>query len=125
MVGRILRALFYLYIKQKAKQTLKRRDNSSSTMSLQKDLTMELPPTTIATSSVDTTEKIIMAEATTEQIVSHVYDWAMGKIQPALTKSGDSEEFKNAMAIANEFEEWIDAESLGIEDIEIMSIERY
>jgi len=66
-----------------------------------------------------------MTEATTEQIVAYVYDWAMGKIQPALTKSGDSEEFKNAMAIANEFEEWIDAESLGIEDIEIMSIERY
>jgi len=125
MVGRILRALFYLYIKQRAKQTLKRPDNSFSTMSLQKDLTMEPPPTTIATSSVDTTEKIIMTEATTEQIVAYVYDWAMGKIQPALTKSGDSEEFKNAMAIANEFEEWIDAESLGIEDIEIMSIERY
>ena len=125
MVGRILRALFYHYIKQKAKQILRKQDNSSHIMSSQKDLTTEPLPTTIATSSADTTEKITMAEATTEEIVGHVYHWAMERIE-TLTKTKTTDyQFKNAMAIAGEFEEWIDSETLGMEDIEIMSIERY
>jgi hypothetical protein len=94
-------------------------------MSSQKDLTTEPLPTTIATSSADTTEKIIMVEATTEEIVGHVYHWAMDRIE-SMTKTKPTEnQFKDAMAIAGEFEEWIDSETLGIEDIEIMSIERY
>jgi len=66
-----------------------------------------------------------MAEATTEEIVGHVYHWAMERIE-TLTKTKTTDyQFKNAMAIAGEFEEWIDSETLGMEDIEIMSIERY
>ena len=125
MVGRILLALLSHYIKQRAKQTLKRQDNSSSTTSLQNHLTTEPLPTTIATSSVDTTEKIIMAEATTEEIVGHVYQWAMDRIETMTKTKPSDEQFKDAMAIAGEFEEWIDSETLGLEDIEIMSIERY
>ena len=125
MVGKILRALLSHYIKQRAKQTLKRQGNSSSTMSSQKHLTTEPQPITIATSSVDTTEKTIMAEATTEEIVGHVYQWAMDRIETMTKSKPTDEQFKDAMAIAGEFEEWIDSETLGVEDIEIMSIERY
>ena len=125
MVGRILRALLSHYIRQRAKLILKKPDNSSSTMSSPKHLTTEPQPITIATSSADTTEKIIMAEVTTEEIVGHVYQWAMDRIETMTKSKPTDEQFKDAMAIAGEFEEWIDSETLGMEDIEIMSIERY
>jgi len=66
-----------------------------------------------------------MAEATTEEIVGHVYHWAMDRIETMTKSKPSDEQFKDAMAIAGEFEEWIDSETLGLEDIEIMSIERY
>jgi hypothetical protein len=66
-----------------------------------------------------------MAEATTEEIVGHVYQWAMDRIETMTKSKPTDEQFKDAMAIAGEFEEWIDSETLGVEDIEIMSIERY
>ena len=66
-----------------------------------------------------------MAEATTEEIVGHVYQWAMGRIETMTKTKPTDDQFKDAMAIAGEFEEWIDSETLGMEDIEIMSIERY
>ena len=125
MVWKILSGLLSRYIKQRAKQTLKRQDNSSSTMSSPKHLTTEPLPTTIATSSVDTTEKTIMAEVTTEEIVGHVYQWAMDRIETMTKSKPTDDQFKDAMAIAGEFEEWIDSKTLGMEDIEIMSIERY
>ncbi len=101
MVGRILRALFYHYIKQKAKQTLKRPDNSSHTMSSQKDLTTEPRGTTIATSSTGTSEKITM-ETQIEPVIQ-VREWALEKIQLL----HDADRHKNAKALAAEFEEWI------------------
>jgi hypothetical protein len=113
MVGRILRALFYLYIKQKAKQTLKRRDNSFSTMSLRRDLTTERQGTTIATSSTGTSEKIIMP-ATTEDIVAHVRSWS-------LDRAADMDIHKDdARAILAEFYEWIEPED---DELEIVSLE--
>ncbi len=115
MVGRILRALFYHYIKQKAKQTLKKPDNSSSTMSSQKDLTTEPRGTTIATSSTGTSEKIIM-NATTEDIVSHVRDWAIEKIELL----HESDRHRNARALLAEFEEWIEPDG---DELEIVSLE--
>jgi len=113
MVGRILRALFYHYIKQKAKQILKRRDNSSFTMSLQKDLTTERQGTTIATSSTGTSEKIIMT-ATTEDIVAHVRTWSLDR---AADKKVSKED---ARAILAEFYEWIEPDE---DELTIVSLE--
>ena len=113
MVGRILRALFYHYIKQRAKQTLRKRDNSSSIMSLQNLLTTEPLGTTIATSSTGTSEKIIM-NATTEDIVAHVRNWS-------LDRSADMSISKeDARAILAEFYEWIEPEG---DELEIVSLE--
>ena len=113
MVGRILRALFYHYIKQRAKQTLKRRDNSSSTMSLQNPLTAESPGIIIHKSSTDISEKIIM-NATTEDIVAHVRTWSLDR---AADKSVPKED---ARAILAEFYEWIEPED---DELEIVSLE--
>jgi hypothetical protein len=113
MVGRILRALFYHYTKQKAKQTLKRRDNSSSTMSLQKGLTTERQGTTIATSLTGTSEKIIM-NATTEDIVAHVRSWSLDRAADKSISKTD------ARAILAEFYEWIEPET---DELEIVSLE--
>ena len=113
MVRRILRALLYHYIKQRAKQTLKRRDNSSSTMSSRKDLTTERQGITIATSLTGTSEKIIMT-ATTEDIVAHVREWSLDR---AADKSVSRE---NARAILAEFYEWIEPET---DELEIVSLE--
>jgi hypothetical protein len=113
MVGRILRALFYHYIKQRAKLTLKKRDSSSSTMFLQKDLTTEPLGTTIATSSTGTSEKIIM-NATTEDIVAHVRTWSLDRAANMDIHRED------ARAILAEFYEWIEPEE---DELEIMSLE--
>ncbi len=113
MVGRILRALFYHYIKQRAKQTLKKRDNSSLIMSSQKDLTTEHRGTTIATSSTGTSEKITM-NATTEDIVAHVRTWSLDRAANMDIHRED------ARAILAEFYEWIEPEE---DELEIMSLE--
>ena len=117
LVDKVLAELSYHYMIQKARQTTKRPDNSSVTMSLRKDLTMEPPDTTIATSSQDTSEKIIMTIkfATTDEIVSYIREWSISKVETAKS-IGD----KNA--IYKEFEEWIEIEE-GDEDLEIMSID--
>ena len=113
MVGRILRALFYHYIKQRAKQTSKKPDNSSPTTSSQSPLTQEYQDTTIATSSTGTSEKTIM-NATTEDIVAHVRSWSLDR---AADMSVDKED---ARAILAEFYEWIEPES---DELEIVSLE--
>ena len=113
MVGRILRALFYHYIKQRAKQTLRKRDNSLPTMSSRKPLTAEPQDTTIATSSTGTSERTIM-NATTEDIVAHVRAWSLDR---AANMSVDKED---ARAILAEFYEWIEPES---DELEIVSLE--
>ena len=113
MVEKILRGLFFLYIKQKAKLTLKKPDNSLLTMSSQKGLTTEFPDTTIVTSSTDTSEKIIM-NATTEDIVAHVREWSIDR---AADKSISRED---ARAILSEFYEWIEPED---DELEIVSLE--
>jgi hypothetical protein len=129
----ILQGLLSHYIKQRAKQTLKRQDNSSETMSSSNLLTTEPLPTTIATSSADTTEKTIMAEPTTEEIVRHIHDWATDRITSLVQPPDpdyiavfepDSESVKDAMALASEFGEWFGDDDNSPE-IEIMSIEKY
>ena len=113
MVGRILRALFYHYIKQKAKQTLKRPDNYSLMEFSQNPLTAERLPTTIATSSTGTSEKTTM-NTITEEIVGYVRDWSLER---AADKSVSRED---ARAILAEFYEWIEPED---DEIEIVSLD--
>ena len=102
------------YIKQLAKQTSKKQDNSSSMESLQNNLTMVHQDTIIAISSQDISEKTIMDQVMTEDIVSHVRDWSIDKIEDA-TLVGDK------IALYAEFEEWIEIEDEG--DLEIVSME--
>ena len=114
-VDKILVELSCLYIKQVAKQTSKKQDNSLSTESLPNHLTQEDLPTTIATSSAGTSEKTIMME--TEDIVSEVREWAIGKVQEYNSKG--IERIYDQMAIMEEFDEWFDPE----ENLEVVSID--
>ena len=114
---KILVELSCLYITQLAKQTSKKRDNCSSTESLQNPLTQEDQHTTIATSSTGTSEKIIMT-ATTEDIVAHIRDWAINKVEEYNGKGVDR--IYDQMAIMEEFDEWINPE----EDFEVVSLEQ-
>jgi len=102
------------YITQLAKQTTKKRNNSSSTESSLNPLTTERQSTTIVTSSPDTSEKIIMKLDTTDEVVSHVREWSIDKLESA-ESIGDKD------AIYKEFEEWIEIEDE--EDVEVISLE--
>ena len=110
---KILVELSYHYIKQRAKQTLRRPDDSFSIMSSQNHLTTETQPSTIATSSTGTSERTIM-NATTEDIVAHVRSWSLDR---AADMSVDKED---ARAILAEFYEWIEPEN---DELEIVSLE--
>ena len=113
LAEKILVELSYHYIKQRAKQTSKRLDNSSQIMSSQNPLTTEPLPTTIATSSTGTSEKTIMA-TTTEDIVGHIREWSLDRAANMDIHKED------ARAILAEFYEWIEPEN---EDLEILSLE--
>ena len=112
---KILVELSSAYIKQLAKQTLKKQDNSSSTESLPNPLTQEDLHTTIATSSAGTSEKTIMME--TEEIVADVRQWAIDKVQEYNGKGIDR--IYDQMAIMAEFDEWFDPK----EDLEVVSLD--
>ena len=112
-VDRTLAELCSAYIKQLAKQTSKKQDNSSSMESLPNNLTMVHQDSIIAISSQDISEKITMDQVMTEDIVSHIRDWSIDKIDSA-TLVGDK------IALYAEFEEWIEIEEEG--DLEIISI---
>jgi len=102
------------YIKQLAKQTSKKQDNSSSMESLPNNLTMAHPDTIIAISSQDISEKITMDQVMTEDIVAHVREWSIDKIEEAVLV-GDK------IALYAEFEEWIEIDE-DENDLEIISI---
>ena len=114
-VDKTLVALSSAYIKQLAKQTLKKQDNSSSTESLPNPLTQGDLPTTIATSSAGTSEKTIMME--TEEIVADVRQWAIDKVQEYNGKG--IERIYDQMALMAEFDEWFDPQ----EDLEVISLD--
>ena len=114
-VDRTLAELSSAYIKQLAKQTSRKRDNSLSTESSPSHLTTERQSTTIVTSSPDTSEKIIMDMTTTEDIVLHAKNWAEERLEQA-------ESIGAKDAIYKEFEEWIEVDDDTIE-LEIMSLE--
>ena len=114
-VDKTLVALSSAYIKQLAKQTLKKQDNSLSTESSPNPLTQEDLHTTIVTSSAGTSEKITMME--TEQIVSEVRQWAIDKVQEYNGKG--IERIYDQLAIMGEFAEWFDPE----DDLEVISLD--
>ena len=114
-VDKILVELSSAYIKQLAKQTLKKQDNSSSTESSPNPLTQGDLHTTIATSSAGTSEKTIMME--TEEIVADVRQWAIDKVQEYNGKGIDR--IYDQMAIMAEFDEWFDPK----EDLEVVSLD--
>ena len=100
------------YIKQLAKQTSRKQDNSSSMECLPNNLTMVHPDTIIAISSQDTSEKITME--LTEDIVAATRAWSIERLD-----NGDLS-YEDQQALLSEFEEWIDPEG---SDIEIMSLQ--
>ncbi len=110
---KILVELSYHYIKQRAKQTLRRPEDSSPIMSSPNPLTAENQRSTIATSSIGTSEKIIM-ETTTEDIVAHVRSWSLDRAADMNINKED------ARAILAEFYEWIEPEG---DELEIVSLE--
>ena len=111
LVDKILVELSCHYIKHLAKQTTKRQDNSSQTMSSPNHLTRESPDTTIVTSSADTSEKITMME--TEDLVVKINEWAMDRfLEPLPTK--------DCLAIYQEFQEWLEPHG---EDLEVITLD--
>jgi hypothetical protein len=118
LVDKILVDLSYHYIKQRAKQTSKRPEDSSPTMSSPNPLTTENPPTTIATSSTDTSEKIIMETEIESEPVAHVREWAINKIELL----HEADRHKNAQALLAEFDEWINLPE-GVEELEYLCLE--
>ena len=101
------------YIKQLAKQTLRKQGNSLSTECLQNNLTMGHQSTTIATSSQDISEKITMEMKTTEEIVAYLREWSIDRIDTG------NLDWSEQQALAAEFKEWIEPE----EGLEIMALE--
>ena len=99
------------YIKQLARQTSKKQDNSSSMESLPNNLTMVHQDTIIAISSQDTSEKITME--LTEDVVAHASAWSIDRLD------NHDLSYEDQKALLSEFEEWIDPEG----DVEIMSMQ--
>jgi len=114
---KILVELSCLYIRQLAKQTTKKQDNSSPTTFSQNPLTTEPRGTTIATSSAGTSERTIM-KLETEEIVAHVRDWALGRIESYDCQ--DISKIYDQMAIIDEFVEWI---NISDDELEIVSLD--
>jgi len=107
LVNQILVVLLSHYIKQRAKQTLKKPDNSLSTMSSQSPLTTENQHTTIAISSADTSEKTTMVNKTTdEDLIVGIVNWSIDRIHQLA--EGDLQSQFDAVAISEEFFDWID-----------------
>ena len=99
------------YIKQLAKQTSRKRDNSLPMEFLQNNLTMEHQSTIIAISSQDTSEKI-----TSEEIepVAQIRQWAIERLEAA-------ESIGAKAAIYEEFEDWIELDDK--DEVEYMCLE--
>ena len=100
------------YIKQLAKQTSKRRDNSFLKEYSLNHLATEHRSTTIVTSSPATSEKTIMRLDKTDEIVDQVRDWSVDRMEK-------TELVGDKIALYAEFEEWIELDDE--DSIEILS----
>jgi len=103
------------YIKQLAKQTMKKQSNSLSTECLQNNLTTEHQSTTIVTSSQDTSEKTIMDWDKTDEAVVYAREWSMDMIESDIP-------MENVKAIYEEFQEWIDVDENAV-SLEVLALE--
>ena len=103
LAEKILVELCYQYIKQVAKQTSKKRASYLQTTYSQNRLTMEAQRGTIATSSAGTSEKITMEK--TIEPVKYAREWSIDRIHELA--EGDIQSQFDAVAIAEEFAEWI------------------
>ena len=99
------------YIKQLARQTSKRPDNSLPTECLQNNLTMAHQSTIIATSSQDTSEKTTLEPI---EPVAQIRNWAIDRLEAA-------ESIGAKAAIYEEFEDWIELDDK--EEIEYICLE--
>ena len=105
--SRILAELSSAFIRRRAKLILKKPDNSSSPESSPNPLTQENPNTIIATSSADTSEKIIMET----DVVMQARDWAINRIEEmATTESVD--QIYDRLAMMDEWYEWFDLDKM-------------
>ena len=111
-VNKILVELSYHYIIQKAKQTSRKRDNSSLKEFLPSHLATEHRSITTVTSSLDTSEKTITILDKTDEMVDEIREWSINKI-------ANIEPVGSKFAIYEEFEEWIELDDE--ESIEILS----
>ena len=111
-VNKILAELSYHYIIQKAKQTSRKRDNSSLKEFLPSHLATEHRSITTVTSSLDTSEKTITILDDTDKMVDNIREWSINKI-------ASIEPVGSKFAIYEEFEEWIELDDE--ESIEILS----
>ena len=111
-VNKILVELSYHYIIQKAKQTSRKPDNSSSKEFLPSHLATEHRSITTVTSSLDTSEKTITILDNTDKMVDNIREWSINKI-------ASIEPVGSKFAIYEEFEEWIELDDE--ESIEILS----
>ena len=111
-VDKTLAELSSAYIKQLAKQTMKKRDNSSETMSSLKPWVMEHQHTTTATSFPDISKRTTLEE--TEEVVAHIKQWATQKLEDAVT-------IGEKHALYKEFEEWIELQDE--DECDIISVE--
>ena len=112
-VDRTLVELSSAYIKQLAKQTSRKQDNCSSMEYLPNSLTTVPQDTIIAISSQDTSEKIIMGQTTTEDVVAHARAWSIDRLD------NHDLSYEDQQALLSEFMEWIDPQ----DEVEIMSME--
>ena len=111
-VDKTLAELSSAYIKQLAKQTMKKRDNSSETMSSLKPWVMEHQHTTTVTSFPDISKRTTLEE--TEEVVAHIKQWATQKLEDAVT-------IGEKHALYKEFEEWIELQDE--DECDIISVE--
>jgi len=111
-VDKTLAELSSAYIKQLAKQTMKKRDNSSETMSSLKPWVMEHQHTTTVTSFPDISKRTTLEE--TEEVVAHIKQWATQKLEDAVT-------IGEKHALYKEFEEWIELQEE--DECDIISVE--
>ena len=106
-VDKILVATSFHYIKHLARQTTKKQDNSSSMESSPNPLTQELPSTTIATSSADTSEKTTMET----DVVMQARDWAINRID-TMDSNENAEQVHDRLAMMDEWYEWFDLDKM-------------
>ena len=118
LVNQILSVPLFHYIKQRGKQTLKKPDNFLLTASSPSPLTAENQHTTIATSSADTSEKTTMTnKIDDDKLIVDIVNWSIDRVHQLA--EGNIESQFDALAVSEEFFEWIDPLTNNSEDAQV------